>query len=78
MPYKNKEDRLNYGRNYMKNKRVIPEVIPNVIPLSPHHQLKWAIQLSKIHSEFFKHAWFGRWKFELLQVHQQLYLYKHI
>lgn len=94
MPYKNKEDRLNYGRKYMKNKRggvvvpeivvpeivvplvvpeiVVPLVVPLVVPESPHHYIQWTRRVFKLHREFYKSAWFARWKYVLLIVHKEL------
>jgi hypothetical protein len=81
MPYKNKEDRLNYGRKYMKTKRstvvvpiVIPIVIPEVIPevISPHYHIKWTRRLYRVHREFYKSAWFARWAYEMRPVFKEL------
>ena len=42
MPYKDREQRLQYGKMYMKKRRgTMPDpIIPSVIPEAPH-QLKW-------------------------------------
>lgn len=105
MPYKNKEQRLQYGKTYMNKKRatdkvipivipkiissvipiVIPEIISNIVPnvvpkvvpeviLSSiefnHNHIKWVRRLLKVHREFYKSAWFARWKYDIYKSHQ--------
>ena len=86
MPFKDKTRRLEYNRNYMKNLRLvapliekvvplIEKVVPlieEVVPLSPHFRMRWARNLVRVHREFYKSAWFGRWKYELLICHAEL------
>lgn len=74
MPYKNKEQRLQYGKTYMNKKRKVLSVI-SVMPAVPnftHYHIQWTRRLYKVHREFYKSAWFARWKYQILQVHKGL------
>ena len=54
---------------------LIEEVVPlieEVVPLSPHFRMRWARNLVRVHREFYKSAWFARWKYELLICHAEL------
>jgi hypothetical protein len=77
MGYTDKTKQREYMKNLMAKRRtmvVIPviPVIPDVIPISPHYYIQWTRRVFKLHREFYKSAWFARWKYELLQVHSQL------
>ena len=78
MGYAEKNKQREYMKALMAKRRatvipaVIPTVIPPVIPISPHHYIQWTRRLYRVHREFFKSAWFARWKYELLQVHIEL------
>ena len=79
MGYTDKTKQREYMKNLMAKRRamvvipnVIPDVIPDVIPISPHYYIQWTRRVFKLHREFYKSAWFARWKYELLQVHSQL------
>jgi len=45
---------------------------PKVEILSPHFKMRWAKCLARVHREFYKSAWFGRWKYQLLICHAEL------
>ena len=51
--------------------KVVP-LIEKVVPLSPHFRMRWARILARVHREFYKSAWFARWKYELLICHAEL------
>ena len=51
---------------------VVEVLSPEVEILSPHFKMRLAKCLARVHREFYKSAWFGRWKYQLLICHAEL------
>jgi hypothetical protein len=71
MPSTDSIKRKAYNQTYYKTKKDLKD-LKDLQILSPHYYIQWTRRVFKLHREFYKSAWFARWKYELLQVHSQL------
>jgi hypothetical protein len=74
MGYTDKIKQREYMKTLMAKRRANISVIPVILEISnsPHHLIHWTTQIVRVHREFYKFAWFARWKYVVLLVHKEL------